>query len=72
MARSLAPRIRAAGGFLSRRSTRQLITDAPVVAALAAGHEAMVAVNAAANDALDAATQAADAAMALELEVESL
>ena len=71
-ARTLAPRIRSASAFLSRRSTQQLIADAPVVAALAAGHEAMVTVDAAARDATAAATQAADAAMTLELEAESM
>jgi len=57
---------------LSHRSAKQLIADAPVVAALAAGHEAMVTVDAAAQDATAAAMQAADAAMTLELEAESM
>jgi hypothetical protein len=72
IAHRLGLRIRTTAGFLSHRSTRELTSDTPVVTALANGHTALVAAQAAAEEAIGAAADAADAAMAIELELSSL
>jgi hypothetical protein len=59
-------------GVMAHRSTRELGSDTPVVTALAAGHTALVAAQAAAEEATGAAADAADAAMVIEMELDSL